>query len=243
MPPKADSAVEQLHTIVVGQPLHQNVEGHTARTDSPEFKRARATLHKIIQTFDPNPYGTGAVQAHHGGSIWVHTSEADHPWRLVLNWAGIEWSSQFCCNPTKVEQLRQNAAAILDAFPDTVTQLEAFGYTDTDILTTPVTDAATVGRYVDSIWNSCVPIPQPHHTGSVKTGHLLDAGVHTYPEPACAIERVMYDDFVPYIVDPKTHTTATVVPVAPRGSGDGRVRIVATEPGSPYRRSPTTSPC
>ena len=111
--------------------------------------------------------------------------------------------------------------------------MQALGYTDTDILTTPVVDAAGVAKYVDSIWNACVPIPQPQHTGAVKPTNLLAAGVHTYPEPACAIERVMVDTFVPYIVDAKTQTTATVVPVAPPGSGDARVRVVATEKGHP----------
>src|SRR5262245_3924135 len=78
MPPQGDGSVEKLHTIVVGQPLHQNVEGHTARTDSPEFKRARKTLHAIIATLTPNPFGEGSIQAHHGGSIWVFTGETDH---------------------------------------------------------------------------------------------------------------------------------------------------------------------
>ena len=43
----------------------------------------------------------------------------------------------------------------------------------------------------------------------------------------------MVDSFVPYVVDAATHTTATVVPVKPPGSADGRVRVVATEKGQP----------
>src|SRR5437667_1662379 len=156
------------HQVTVGQTLIENVEGHAARTDSPQFVLARSTVHKIITSLKPNPYGTGAIQAHHGGSIWLHSGQAENDWHLVLNWAGIEWSAQFCCDPAKVERLRQNAELITSGFPDTIPALQRLGYTDTALLSTPITDAPAVARYVDSIWNSCVPIPQPQHIGSVK---------------------------------------------------------------------------
>jgi hypothetical protein len=225
-----------LHEVVVGQPLRTMVEGHTARKDSRQFIAARAAMHKILKTFTPNPWGSGKdVQAHHGGSIWLYTGEQNNPWRVVINWAGIEWSTQFCCDPAKIDLLRQNAVAITQGFPRTIPELKKLGYKDTDILMTPVTDPAGIAKYVDSIWNSCVPIPQPQHTGAVKPGKLLAAGVHTYPEPACAIERVMRSDFVPYVIDSATKTTAIVVPVAPRHSGDGRVRVIFAEKGHPLR--------
>ena len=41
----------------------ENVEGHAARTDSPQFKLARATLHRIIGSLSPNPFGDGPIQA------------------------------------------------------------------------------------------------------------------------------------------------------------------------------------
>jgi hypothetical protein len=229
----ADSTVSTLHQIKVGEPLIENVEGHAARTDSPEFKLARATLRKIMALLTRDPYGTGPPQAHHGGSIWVHGGGAPDDWHLVLNWAGIEWSAQFCCDPAKVEQLRQNAFAVTNGFPATMPALTELGYTDTDILTTPIVDAATIGRYVDSIWNSCVPIPEAPHIGHVTQAAPLGAGVHNYPEPMCAIPRVMRDDFVPFVTDPATQTVAAVAPVAPRGSGDGRVRVLFAEKGNP----------
>src|SRR2546425_5265012 len=43
------------HQIKVGEQLTENVEGHAARTDSPQFVLARATLHKIIGSLSPNP--------------------------------------------------------------------------------------------------------------------------------------------------------------------------------------------
>jgi hypothetical protein len=57
--------------------------------------------------------------------------------------------------------------------------------------------------------------------------------VHNYPETMCAIPRVMRSDFIPFHVDAATRTAADVVPVAPRGSGDGRTRLVFAERGHP----------
>jgi hypothetical protein len=225
-----NSSVSVLHQIKVGETLTENIDGHAARADSPEFVNARATVQKIVATLKPNPYGPPPIEAHHGGSVWVHDSSR---WRLVLNWAGIEWSAQFCCDPARVEALRQDAEAITAAFPQTIPELEKLGYTGKGLLSTPITDAAGVAKYVDSIWNSCVPIPQPGHTGSVRATTPLGAGVHNYPEPMCAIPRVMHADFVPFVVDPGTGAAAVVAPVAPRGSGDGRVRVLFAEKGHP----------
>jgi hypothetical protein len=222
--------VSALHSIKVGETLEQNIEGHSARTDSKEFRAARAAVQKIVATLQPNHYGDGPIQAHHGGSIWLHDGTT---WLMVANWAGIEWSVQFCVDPAKADALRQTAKTITDAFPETVPQLKKLGYPDADILTTPITDQAGIARYVDSIWNSCVPIPQPGHTGSVASKAPLAAGVHNYPETMCAIPRVMRSDFIPFHVDAGTSTAAVVVPVAPRGSGDGRVRVVFAEKGNP----------
>lgn len=225
-----DASLSVVHQIHVGEKLIENVDGHAARTDSPQFVDARAAVNGIVKTLSPNPYGPPPIQAHHGGSVWLYDGKA---WRLVLNWAGIEWSAQFCCDPGRVEALRQNAEAITAAFPDTIPELEKLGYKGKDLLSAPITDAAGVATYVDSIWNSCVPIPQVGHTGSVSATTPLGAGVHNYPEPMCAIPRVMYADFVPFVVDPGSGAAVTVAPVAPRGSGDGRVRVLFAEKGHP----------
>lgn len=226
----ASAPVSVLHQINVGEMLTENIDGHAARTDSPEFVDARATVQKIAATLKPNPYGPPPIQAHHGGSVWLHDGKG---WRMVLNWAGIEWSAQFCCDPARVDALRQDAEAITSAFPETIPQMEALGYKGKDLLSTPIVDATGVAKYVDSIWNSCVPIPQPGHTGSVSAKTPLGAGVHNYPEPMCAIPRVMHTDFIPFVVDPGTGAAAVVAPVAPRGSGDGRVRVLFAEKGHP----------
>ncbi len=227
--------VSIMHQIGVGKHLLWNVEGHAARTDSPQFKLARTTMHEILKTVNPNPYDSGDdhndVEAHHGGSIWVYTD--DGQWRLVLNWAGIEWAAQFCCDPAKVDRLRQNALAITSAFKNTLPQLKKLGYTDTSILTTQITTPDDVAHYVDSIWNSCVPIPKLEHVGSLSPDHPLASGVHEYPEPACGIPRVMRSDFVPFVVDKRSGAAAMVAPVAPHGSGDGRVRLLYAERGHP----------
>ena len=99
----AGNSVSVLHQINVGETLTENVEGHAARTDSPEFVAARATAHKIVATLNPNPYGPAPIQAHHGGSLWLYDRKA---WRIVLNWAGIEWSAQLA--PDTLMRYRAN---------------------------------------------------------------------------------------------------------------------------------------
>lgn len=59
----------------------------------------------------------------------------------MLNWAGIEWSAQFCCDPARVEALRQDAEAITAAFPHTIPELENLGYKGKDLLSTAIPDA------------------------------------------------------------------------------------------------------
>jgi len=84
------------------------------------------------------------------------------------------------------------------------------------------------------------PAPRPAIIETAPAPSLADvlaglsaAGVHNYPETMCAIPRVMRSDFIPFHVDAATQTAAVVVPVAPRGSGDGRTRLVFAERGHP----------
>jgi Family of unknown function (DUF6424) len=236
----AGGTAELTHHINAGETLVQNIEGHAVRSDSETFKQARTALGKLL----PNLFGgvnpwdttarshTTAVQAHHGGSILVLDATT---WRAVLNWAGIEWAEQFAADPNFVEQLRQNAEAVIKAFPDTEPGLTALGLPAEHIaiLHTPITDQTSIGKYVDSIFNACVPIPQPQHTGAVSIKTPLGSGVHNYPLPACDIPMFCRQDFTPFIVDPATGTSVVVVPVAARHSGDGRVRVLQTDTSHP----------
>jgi hypothetical protein len=215
--------VGQLHTIKVGQTATANVEGHAARVDSPEFVAARTTLHKILNQTGPFFYGEGQIQAHHGGSIWVHDGKT---WRMYQNLAGIEWSGQFCADPAKVDLLRQNAKALVDHFPETVQKLKELGYDAEKVLNTPITDADGIARYVDSLYNACVPLPQEVHTGAISATNDRSAGKHSYPTPNDDTVFFCRSDFHPFVYDKATKTTVSVVPVAPRGSGDGRLRVV-----------------
>jgi hypothetical protein len=216
-------AVGKLHTIKVGETATANVEGHAARADSPEFVAARTTLHKILNTTGTFFFGTGQIQAHHGGSIWVHDGKT---WRMYQNLAGIEWSGQFCADPKKVDLLRQNAKALVDQFPQTIPKLKELGYNDAEkVLNTPITDAQGIALYVDSLYNACVPLPQPVHTGAISATDDRPAGKHTYPTPNDDTIFFCMSDFHPFVYDKASNTTVHVVPVAPRGSGDGRVRV------------------
>jgi hypothetical protein len=219
-----------MHVIEAGETIHENVEGHAARTDSPAFKAARATLQKILaqirqDTGKPFFYGDGQIQAHHGGSVWVHDGTT---WRMFQNLAGIEWCAQFCADPAKVDLLRQNAKALVDAFPQTLPKLAALGYEDAQaVLDTPIRDAAGVARFVDSLFNACVPLPQPVHTGSIKPNALRAAGKHSYPTPNNDTLFFCRDDFQPFVYDASTDAVVHVAPVATSGQHSKKVRVLA----------------
>ena len=222
------TGISGLHTIRSGETLLANVEGHAARADSPEFVSSRTTLHKILEKTGPYYYGPVPVQAHHGGSIWVHDGTT---WRMYQNLAGIEWSGQFCADPKKVDLLRQNAKALVDKFPDTIPNLKQLGYEDAEkILNTPITDAEGVSLFVDSLYNACVPLPQPVHTGSIKPNELRAAGKHTYPTPSDDTVFFCRDDFQPFVYDPKTKSTYNVAPIAHTGPDAKKVRVLGVTP-------------
>src|ERR1051326_1701457 len=78
----------------------------------------------------------------------------------------------------------------------------------------------------ESHCNACVPLPQPLHTGAITATNDRSAGKHTYPTPNDDTVFFCMSDFHPFVYDKESNTTVNVVPVAPRGSGDGRVRVV-----------------
>jgi uncharacterized protein DUF6424 len=204
------------------------VVDHPNRTESPEFARAKRTVHKILADPGPSglPYGPGPWEMHHGGSLWVRTGGG---WRMYLARAGIEWSMQFCADPAKVDRLRQDALALVQAFPETLPELTRLGYPEAaDILSQPVGDAGQVARYTDSVFNACVPFTRDDHQGILPKA----AGEHHYPRPAKSGDFIRFDDFQLWVTLPDG-THGAVTPLAPRGSGDGRVRLVFARHGTP----------
>jgi hypothetical protein len=71
------------------------------------------------------------------------------------------------------------------------------------------------------------------HTGAITATSDRSAGKHTYPTPNNDTVFFCRDDFHPFIYDKATKTTVHVVPVAPRGSGDGRVRVTGVQSETP----------
>lgn len=206
----------------------QYIVDHPKRSESRWFASAKRTAHKILAGLSPDesPYGPGPWEMHHGGSLWVLSADG---WRMYLARAGIEWSLQFCADPAKVDRLRRDALALVQAFPGTLPELARLGYEEAEeILTAPVTDATTVGRYTDSLFNSCVPLIRPDHQGILPKA----AGEHHYPWPAKAGDFIRYDDFRLW-VDLPDGTHGAVTPLSPRGSGDGRVRLLYARHGTP----------
>lgn len=194
-----------------------NISDHPPRTDSPEYQASRARLHEL--TGDGTFYGAPPIQDHHGGGLWLKDSRG---WFFVRNLAGIEWSAQFCADPAKVDQLRDNAARLYASFPDAVEELGI-----ADLLSTRITDADGVAKWTDSICNASVPLPAGLHSGVLPHG----GGVHHYPTPITDIETFKRDDFNLFVTDSEGHQAA-VVPVAPYGSGDRRVQVLWASAGS-----------
>jgi hypothetical protein len=117
---------------------------------------------------------------------------------------------------------------IIDAFPETILGYEALAYTEgRRLLDTQIADAHGVAAWTDSIFNASVPLPVLAHTGVLPKG----AGYHHYPKPIVDIEMFKRDDFILFVTDQEGQPAA-VAPVAPRGSGDSRVRVLYATPGT-----------
>ncbi len=203
------------------------VVDHPPRTESAAYVRSRALMHKIVSITSDWILAGSSYQDHHGGSVWVKDKQG---WLCMQLPLGIEWSAQFCADPAKVDQLRQYAARVVAAFPETVPGYQSLGYPDGDrMLTTSIENAAGVADWADSIFNASMPLPAAAHTGVLPTA----AGYHHYPKPIVDIDHFRYADFQLFVTDP-AGLPAVVVPVAPRGSGDGRVRLLAAHPRSSY---------
>jgi len=228
--PKATSAATSGKTLHEDYPWTINLTDHASRTESPEFRAAKALAQKIVASLGEQKfYGDAAendgIQMHHGGSLWL----LDHDgWFMVQNQAGIEWSAQFCSDPAKVDRLRQNAQRLYAKFPETIAEMVKLGYHDAQtILDEAIDDADKVQRWVDSIFNSCVPLPATRHIGAMPKGE----GRHHYPTPVTDIDLVRYDDFVLWVLDGEG-LPAAVLPVAARGKNVNKTRLAWATPYS-----------
>ena len=195
-----------------------NIGDHPNRKDTPLYGRSRKHMIAAVQAAQPWFFGPPPYQDHHGGGVWVLAGNTPALYMLP---AGIEWSAQFCADPAKVEALRKSAEALVDAFAGTrVWYLNGLGMTATDmaILSTPILSADGIAAWTDSFWNASVPLPQSMHTGFPPNS---DPGYHHAPKPIVDIRTFKRDDFVLFPAP-----GLAVVPIAPYGSGDARVRVL-----------------
>jgi hypothetical protein len=237
----ASSGVTGLHTLREDYPWEINYGGHEPRKDSPLYTRSRALLTKIAKstTEGASPvawyYGDAPWEDHHGGGLWAYGRSG---WFFVKNYAGMEWASQFCADPAKVECLRQNALHFYDGFPETESHALALDphYPFKSILTTPIKTAADIAQWTDSIFNASVPLPKVRHTGVPPKGH----GVHHYPTPVWDIEMFKHADFTLWVTDSEGQPAA-VLPLHPRGvdkndpaykDSYGKVAVAYATPGT-----------
>jgi len=218
-PAPAPDASDSSHTEREDQPWDINIPNHPPRSDSPEYVKSRTRMNALASGVAGFFYGATPFEDHHGGGLWLKDASG---WFMVRNLAGMEWSSQFCADPRKVDQLRLNAKRVYAAFPGVADELGI-----TSLLETPITDAAGVENWTDSICNASVALPPSLHTGTLPTA----GGVHHYPAPIVEIAFIKYDDFKLWVTDSEGQPTA-VVPVSARGSGDGRVQVVYSTPNT-----------
>jgi Family of unknown function (DUF6424) len=252
------SSTEPVHSESETHPWSIQVPNHPVRSDSPEYVAARKKMNEIAAGATGLIYGSAPFQDHHGGALWL---KDDQGWFLVRNLAGVEWSSQFCADPVKIDLLRQNAKRLYDLLaPEIKQELDPGG-----LLDTPITDAAGVAKWTDSLFNAGVPLQPTFHTGTLPGGASSPAddasaaaddasppadatdapagatstpapepepaGVHHYPTPIVDIQLFKYDDFVLWVTDAQGNPAA-VAPVSPRGSGDASIHVLYATPGS-----------
>jgi Family of unknown function (DUF6424) len=157
------SSTEPVHSESETHPWSIQVPNHPVRSDSPEYVAARKKMNEIAAGATGLVYGSAPFQDHHGGALWL---KDDQGWFLVRNLAGIEWSAQFCAEPGKVDLLRQNAKRLYDLLaPEIKQELDPDG-----LLDAPITDAAGVAKWTDSIFNAGVPLQPTFHTGTLPGG-------------------------------------------------------------------------
>jgi Family of unknown function (DUF6424) len=216
------------HTEAESHPWTRLIPDHPPRTDTPAYLAARKRMNDLVRTIKSFFYdakdtvdaaGRRRYEDHHGGGLWL---KDDQGWFLVRNLAGMEWSSQFCADPGKVDALRQTAQRLYARFPEAAAELGI-----QPLLDHPITTAADVAKWTDSICNASVPLSMDEHRGVLPTA----GGIHHYPAPVAEIAFFKYDDFQLWVTD-DTGAAAAVTPVGRRGSGDGRTRVVAAEPGT-----------
>jgi hypothetical protein len=207
------------HTESEDHPWTIRIEDHPRRTDSREYIASRKSTNAMAKKEKNWFFGHEPYEDHHGGGLWVKDEDG---WFVVRNLAGIEWSAQFCADPAKVDALRMNAKRIYARFPESVDELGI-----RELLDTPITDAAGVAQWTDSICNASMALPKALHTGVLPHA----GGIHHYPAPIAEIALFKYDDFQLWQTDAAGKAIA-LVPVAPRGSNNGKTVVAYAEPGS-----------
>jgi hypothetical protein len=160
----ADTQPDPDHTETETHPWSVNIPDHPVRQDSPEYVAARKKMNDLAAQATGLIYGPAPFEDHHGSALWLQDSQG---WFLVRNLAGIEWSAQFCANPGKVDLLRQNAKRLYDLVaPAIKQQLDPNG-----VLDTPITDAAGVATWTDSIFNAGLPLQASFHIGVLQAAN------------------------------------------------------------------------
>lgn len=215
------------HTRSEDFPWTIAVVDHPPRKNSAHYRASRALMNTLVRTVEDWPFAPGPYEDHLGGALWLRDETG---WICLQTPLGIEWSATFCADPQKIDLMRRQARRILAAFPATLPGYLELGYTRAEAtLEREISTQEHVADWADSIFNASMPLPRGAHAGVLPKG----AGYHHYPKPILDIDHFRYHDFQLFVTDPEGYAAA-VLPVAPRGSGDARVRLLAAHPNSRY---------
>jgi hypothetical protein len=195
-----------------------NVPNHAPRADSLDFMRARTVANRLARESPGFFYGQPPYQVHHGGGLWVY--ENDDPEKgkpvLVRNLFGMTWSSQFCADPARVDVARQTARRLYARFPRSAAALDL-----RTLLDTPITDAAGVATWTDSLCNASIPLTPEMHMGVIPRG----SGIHHYPARVAQIPHFLRAGLNIWATDPGSGRHVAVIPTGLPDSPDGRVAL------------------
>ena len=98
--PNVSSAPPGTHPEHEDYPWSIAVQDHPARADTPEYVASQKKMNEIATGVKEFYYGDSPIRTTTAVDLWL---KDDQGWFLVKNTAGIEWSAQFCADPTKID--------------------------------------------------------------------------------------------------------------------------------------------
>jgi Family of unknown function (DUF6424) len=172
-----DGSNSGTHTEAESHPWARLIPDHPPRTDTPAYLAARALMNKLVRTIKgffhdatatTDTAGRKRYEDHHGGGLWL---KDDLGWFLVRGLAG--WNGALISAPIRPRwtPLRQTAQRLYALFPEASAELGIQA-----LLDHPITTAADVAKWTDSVCNASV-LSMDEHRGVLPAA----GGIHLFP--------------------------------------------------------------